>query len=100
MLIVAVLPSILVPSKKQPVSRIGGSADSTRAARGSVAAPPATAQRPSGYPPTPLSAAAPAETVWVTPPLYPLGVSTQGGGLGWAGLTGYRAVPPPDSGRP
>src|SRR3989442_6277702 len=100
MLIVAVLPSILVPSKKQPVSRIGGSADSTRAARESVAAPPATAQRPSGYPPTRLSAAAKAETVWVTSPLYRLGFSTQGGELVWAELTGYRSFAPQDSGRP
>src|SRR5205809_3472086 len=99
MLIVAVLPSILVPRKKQPVSRIGGSADSTRAARESVAAPPATAQRPSGYPPTRLSATK-AETVWVTSPLYRLGFSTQGGELVWAELTGYRSFAPQDSGRP
>src|SRR3989442_13750052 len=99
MLIVAVLPSILVPRKKQPVSRIGGQADSSRVARESVAAPPATAQRPSGYPPNRLSAAK-AETVWVTSPLYRLGFSTQGGELVWAELTGYRSFAPQDSGRP
>src|SRR2546422_554911 len=83
MLIVAVLPSILVPSKKQPVRRIGGQADSSRVARESIPGPAATPSPLPAYPPNRLSAAK-AETVWVTSPLYRLGFSTQGGELVWA----------------
>jgi len=99
MLIVAVLPSILVPRKKQPVSRIGGRADSSRVARESIPGPTATPSPLPAYPPNRLSAAK-AETVWVTSPLYRLGFSTQGGELVWAELTGYRSFAPQDSGRP
>src|SRR2546425_12770375 len=99
MLIVAVLPSILVPRKKQPVSRIGGRADSSRVARESIPGPAATPSPLPAYPPNRLSAAK-AETVWVTSPLYRLGFSTQGGELVWAELTGYPPFAPQDSGRP
>src|SRR2546427_4344876 len=99
MLIVAVLPSILVPRKKQPVSRIGGRADSSRVARESIPGPAAMPSPLPAYPPNRLSAAK-AETVWVTSPLYRLGFSTQGGELVWAELTGYRSFAPQDSGRP
>src|SRR6059036_4369475 len=90
MLIVAVLPSILFPPKKQPVRRIGGQADSSRVARESIPGPAVTPSPLPAYPPTRLSGAK-AETVWVTSPLYRLGFSTQGGELVWAELTGYRS---------
>src|SRR2546427_9230441 len=99
MLIVAVLPSILFPSKKQRVRRIGGQADSSRVARESIPGPAAMPSPLPAYPPNRLSAAK-AETVWVTSPLYRLGFSTQGGELVWAELTGYRSFAPQDSGRP
>jgi len=98
MLIVAVLPSILFPPKK-PVSRTAGRADST--AKPAPAAPEsaAVAARPSAGPTARLSAA-PAETVWVTSPLYRLGFSTRGGTLVSAELLAYRSFAPGDSGRP
>ncbi len=97
MLIVAVLPSILFPPKKQAVSRVGGLADSSRVARESAAAP-AAAEQPSAYPPIRLSGSAPAETVWVTSPLYRLGFSTRGGALVRVELSNYRSFAPGDSG--
>jgi YidC/Oxa1 family membrane protein insertase len=42
---------------------------------------------------------APAETVWVTSPLYRLGFATRGGALVRAELLGYRSFAPADSGR-
>src|SRR2546430_10009472 len=79
MLIVAVLPSILFPSKKA-ARRMAGQADSSRAARESIPGPAATPSPPSAYPPNRLSAAE-AETVWVTSPQYRFGFSTLGGRL-------------------
>ena len=97
MLIVAVLPSILFPPKK-PARRTGGPAvgdtgaattpPTARAAAESVTA------RPPGRPP----AVAPAETVWVTSPLYRFGFSTRGGALVSAELVGYRSFAPGDPG--
>ncbi|HET7295734.1 MAG TPA: membrane protein insertase YidC [Gemmatimonadales bacterium] len=99
MLIVAVLPSILFPPKKTAVRRPGG-----QAAGDSVAppAPRATAESLTARPPERRSAAvaAPAETVWVTSPLYRLGFSTRGGALVSAELLGYRSFAAGDSGRP
>jgi len=97
MLIVAVLPSILFPPKK-PVGRTVGRSDST-ATRG-PAAPESHAERarPS-VSPTVRPSAAPAETVWVTSPLYRFGFSTRGGALVRAQLTNYRSFAPGDSGR-
>src|SRR6059036_1436582 len=99
MLIVAVLPSILFPPKK-PDSRTGGRRDSSAwhapAAPESGAAP----VRPSSSPTVRPSADAPAETVWVTSPLYRLGFTTRGGALVRAELLGYRSFAKPDSGRP
>src|SRR5256886_553253 len=98
MLIVAVLPSILFPSKKA-ARRIAGQPDSSRAARESIPGPAATPSPPSAYPPNRLSAAE-AETVWVTSPQYRLGFSTLGGRLVQAQLLEYKSFAPGDSGRP
>ena len=98
MLFVAVVPSILFPPKKPAVGRSGGPADTTHVARESVTAPkiavaPATAPPPAGL-------AAPAETVWVSSPLYRLGFSNRGGRLVHAQLLAYKSFAPADSGRP
>ncbi len=87
MLIVAVLPSILFPTKK-PVSRTGGAVGDTGA--GSPPAAPAAeslSARPPVRPSGPVSA--PAETVWVTSPTYRLGFSTRGASL----VSADRGVP-------
>ena len=96
MLIVAVLPSILFPPKKQAGRRVGGQADSGSVARETTATPRPGPARLPVYPSTRL----PAETIWVTSPLYRLGFSTQGGALLWATLTQYRSFTPGDSGAP
>src|SRR5690349_24407650 len=99
MLIIAVLPSILFPPKKQPGRRVGGSADSANVARESIATPaPAPASLPA-QPSNRLTASL-AETVWVTSPLYRLGFSTQGGALGSAARLDYKSLAPADSGHP
>jgi YidC/Oxa1 family membrane protein insertase len=97
MLIVAVLPSILFPPKK-PDSRPVGRPDSTAML---VPAAPESAAAPARplVSPTTRSTGAPAETVWVTSPLYRLGFSTRGGALVHAELLAYRSFAKPDSGR-
>src|SRR5713101_7609018 len=97
MLIVAVLPGILFPSKKQPARRPGGQADTGRVTRESVTAPtgvPVPAVRPTVRP-----TATSAETVWVTSPLYRLGFTTRGARLVRAELLSYRSFSPRDSSR-
>src|SRR3979409_1394375 len=88
MLIVAILPSILFPSKKTADRRSGQAVGDT------VLTPPA-ARAPTesltAGPPVRSSAGVPAETVWVTSPLYRLGFSTRGGALVRAELLGYRS---------
>ena len=100
MLIVAVLPSILFPPKKTADRRTAGLADSTTqlppAAPDSAVGP----AHPSARSPVPPSAGAPAETVWVTSPLYRLGFTTRGGALVRAELLGYRSFNKADAGRP
>jgi len=98
MLIVAVLPSILFPPKKQPVRRAGGSPDSVSVARESIAPPAPAAAPPPAQPANRLTA--PAETVWVTSPLYRLGFTTQGGALVSAALLDYKSFTPVDSEHP
>jgi YidC/Oxa1 family membrane protein insertase len=97
MLIVAVLPSILFPPKKPADGRSGGRAvgDSAR----TPPAPRAAAESLTARPPLHPTGAVPAETVWVTSPLYRLGFSTRGGALVSAELVGYRSFAPADSGR-
>jgi YidC/Oxa1 family membrane protein insertase len=99
MLIVAVLPSILFPPKKQPVRRVGGSADSGNVARESITTP-APAPAPLPVQPSNRLTASPAETVWVTSPFYRLGFSVQGGALVSVALLDYKSFAPADSGHP
>ncbi len=100
MLIVAIAPSLIWPPKR-PVVRPGGQSDSGAVARESVTVP-APAAIPSARPPEESvrvrpSAEAPAETVWVTSPLYRLGFSTRGGALVSAQLLQYHSFAHGDS---
>src|SRR5438128_252926 len=98
MLIVAVLPSILFPPKK-PVGRSAGPAAGDT---GAATAPPTARAAPESLTAPPSvrpSAATPADTVWVTSPLYRLGFTTRGGALVRAELLGYRSFAKADSGR-
>jgi len=95
MLIVAIAPSLIWPSKK-PVGQTAGRADSGAVVRESVTAPAAVAPSSSARPPVGPSAL-PAETVWVTSPLYRLGFSTRGGALVSARLLLYQSFAPGDS---
>jgi YidC/Oxa1 family membrane protein insertase len=99
MLVVAILPSILFPPKK-PVAPPGGQAVADTSAAAKPAGARAAAEAPTARPPDRPTAAAPAETVWVTSPLYRLGFTTRGGALVRAELVGYRSFAPADSGRP
>jgi len=94
MLIVAVAPSLIWPPKKT-AGPSGGRADSGAVARESVTAPPAAAVPTDRQPARP--SAEPAETVWVTSPLYRLGFSTRGGSLVSAQLLKYQSFAPGDS---
>jgi YidC/Oxa1 family membrane protein insertase len=96
MLIVAIAPSVIWPPKKPAERRPGGPADSTRVARESVTAAPPTASAPRAIPPVRPSAL-PAETVWVSSPLYRLGFSTRGAFLASAQLLQYHSFAPGDS---
>src|SRR5207248_9859907 len=99
MLIVAVLPSILFPPKK-PDRGAGARPDSTTAPAAAAPESATAPVRPSASPTVRPSASAPAETVWVTSPLYRLGFTTRGGALVRAELLGYRSFAKADSGRP
>jgi YidC/Oxa1 family membrane protein insertase len=100
MLIVFVLPSILYPPKKTADRRPGGQAvgDTVTTPSAARAMAESLIARPPGRPSA--AGSAPAETVWVTSPLYRLGFSTRGGTLVSAELLGYRSFAPEDSGRP
>jgi YidC/Oxa1 family membrane protein insertase len=100
MLIVAVLPSILFPPKR-PVRPAGGAPpeDTGTAARSPTPPPAARPSRPVLGGPT-IAARSPAETVWVTTPLYRLGFSTLGAQLIAIELASYQSFAPSDSGRP
>jgi YidC/Oxa1 family membrane protein insertase len=95
MLIVAIAPSLIWPPKKPADGRLGGSTDTARVTQPQVTPSPATlaptAQSPTRQP------AEPAETVWVTSPLYRLGFSTRGGALVAAQLVQYQSFAPGDS---
>jgi len=86
MLIVAVLPGILFPPKKPPARRPGGpgGGDTAAVARESVVAPPAPVPQAGRAPERASAPIAPAETVWVTSPLYRMGFTTRGARLIWA----------------
>ncbi len=98
MLFVAVLPSILFPTKKAD-RRTGGRADSAAMSAPAAAESAASPARPSVSPPVRPSAA-PAETVWATSPHYRLGFSTRGGTLVRAELLDFKSFAPGDTGRP
>jgi YidC/Oxa1 family membrane protein insertase len=109
MFVVAIVPSLLFRSK-QPVGRPGGPADSSHVApqtAESISAPvesAATRPAPSGSPLGPVRptarqpAALPAETVWVSSPLYRFGFTTRGARLVAAEIESYRSFAPGDSG--
>src|SRR2546426_975282 len=108
MLIVLVLPGILFPPKKTADRRTGGQAvgDTARASNAAPAAPilPELAAAPSVCPPVrssaPGSAAAPAETVWVSSPRARFGFSAAGARLVHAELLDYKSFAPGDTGAP
>ncbi len=95
MMIVAIAPSLIWPPKKPAGSRLPGASDSARVSQPevtpSVATPPPTAQPPN------RQTAEPAETVWVTSPLYRLGFSTRGGALVSAQLLQFQSFALGDS---
>lgn len=98
MLIVAIAPSLIWPPKRPADGRLGGSTDTARVAQPPVTPSPAVLA-PTAPPPLRPTAepAEPAETVWVTAPLYRLGFSTRGGVLVSAQLTQYQSFAPGDS---
>ncbi len=99
MLVIAIVPSIIF--KPKPVPRAPGAAlDSSPAAVAPVeSAPAAAAPAPSAKPSLRPSVQLPAETVWVTSPLYRFGFSTRGARLVRAELEQYQSFAPGDSGR-
>src|SRR5207245_4135642 len=95
MLIVAVLPSILFPSK--PTARRTGGPVVRDTGRAPATPPPVpNPELPTARPSDRLSA----ETVWVTSPQYRFGFSTLGGRLVQTQLLEYKSFAPGDSGRP
>src|SRR5437870_11686266 len=100
MLIVAVLPSILFPPKRRADRGTGGRPDSTAGTAAAAPEPAAMPAQPSAGPPVRPSASTPAETVWVTSPLYRLGFTTRGGALVRAELLNYRSFVKADAGGP
>lgn len=100
--LVIIVPSLIWPSKPVP-HPVPGAPDSLSPKAESLHAPPVvpssqtvppakgTARRP--------AAAAPADTVWVTTPLYRLGVSTQGATVVSVRLSHYKSFAAGDSGR-
>ncbi len=98
MMIVAVAPSLIWPTKKPADRRIAGPADSVTA-RDSTRPAEQEATRPSAHPPIRPSADT-GRIVWITSPLYRLGFSTRGGRLQSAELLQYQSFAPGDSVRP
>lgn len=103
MLVVAVLPSIFFPRSRPPLPAPGvgdtlATATTESLPPESAAAPPRpVTPAPPPAPAIPPIAAAPAETVWVTSPLYRLGFSTRGAQLVVAELREYQSFAPGDS---
>ena len=105
MLIVAVLPGILFPSKRA-VRPSGGPADSVAtgarppAVESAGPRAPAPSSRPTESPAgAPQSPQASAETVWVTNPVSRLGFTTRGAQLVSVELLQYHSFAPGDSAR-
>ena len=95
MLIVAIAPSLIWPPKKT-ARRPDGPTDSLPARPPLTEATPPPVG-PSGRQAVRPSDGVPAETVWVTSPLYRLGFSTRGGALVSAQLLQYQSFAPGDS---
>src|SRR3989442_6605409 len=92
---VAVLPSILFPSK--PAARRTGGPVVRDTGRAPATPPPVpNSELPTARPSDRLSA----ETVWVTSPQYRFGFSTLGGRLVQTQLLEYKSFAPGDSRRP
>jgi len=95
MILVAVAPSVIWPKKRPVLPPPGRTDTATVTQQDSTAArpPAAPAPRPQSNPvaPAPAPPAGPADTVWVTSPLYRLGFSTRGGQLVSAELVHYRS---------
>ena len=100
MLVVAIAPSLIWPPKPAD-RRVAEPADSVAAAPDVPPAAPAGGARDTVVtpPPTRPPAQAPADTVWVTSPLYRFGFSTRGAGLVVAELSQYRSFARGDTGR-
>ena len=97
MMIVAIAPSLIWPPKK-PAGRPDGRTDSlTPRPTVTETVTVATPTGPSGRQAVRPSAVEPAETVWVTSPLFRLGFSTRGGVLVSAQLLQYQSFAPGDS---
>jgi YidC/Oxa1 family membrane protein insertase len=100
MFVVAIVPSLLF-RPKQPVGRPGGPADSShvipQAAESASAPVESAAARPPLRPPVRPTAALPAETVWVSSPLYRFGFTTRGARLVAAEIEQYTSFAPGDS---
>jgi len=97
MMIVALAPSLIWPTKKPAGGRTVGLSDSLHRAD-STPARPAETPLPSNRP-----TVRPSDTgrvVWVTSPLYRLGFSTRGGRLVSAELLQYQSFAPGDSAKP
>ena len=98
MMIVAVAPSLIWPSKK-PVGRPGGRTADSVAVHDSGQQAEAVAPQPSAHPPIRPSVDT-GRVVWVTSPLYRLGFSTRGGRLVSAELLQYQSFAPGDAAKP
>ena len=96
-LLVIAVPVVLFPPKP-PVRPPGARADSG-ATTPSVTQPTPAAPAPATRAAATRTPQVPAETVWVTSPLYRLGFSTHGARLVWAELLQYRSFATADSGR-
>jgi len=98
MIVVAIAPSLIWPSKKTARRPDGRTADSGHVV---PKAADSTAAGPSGRPAVrPTQTADTGRTIWVTSPLYRLGFSTHGGRLVSAELLNYQSFAPGDSARP
>lgn len=99
--LVIIIPALIWPSK--PVPHPAGQVDSVAAAESLKAQPATSAPRPSSdttnRPTTNRLSTLPADTVWVTTPLFHIGISTRGGTIVSARLTDYRSYAAGDSGR-
>ena len=97
MMIVALAPSLIWPTKKPAGRPAGQTADST-VRPSAVESTAAVTVRPSGRPA--VASSDTGRTVWVTSPLYRLGFSTRGGRLVSAELLQYQSFAPGDSAKP